>query len=161
MWALVIAVACELPNRLDLPLNRHFASSVWRVVRDEDVAISLRTVQRMLARHHLKPWRYASWMHPRDPNFVDKTRTILDLYAGFWKGQRVNGHAVLLVGGRLRSWSADTESPGGRTADPRGDQACWSAASFFTPVVGAVVSVVNPVGLSKGCGQAGGHQVVS
>jgi DDE superfamily endonuclease/homeodomain-containing protein len=89
VWALVIAIACELPSRFDLPLSRHFASSVWRVVRDERVAISLRTVQRMLARHHLKPWRYASWMHPRDTKFVEKTRTILDLYAGFWEGRRL------------------------------------------------------------------------
>src|ERR1041385_7467516 len=72
VWALVIAVACELPSRLDLPLSRHFASSVWQVVRAENVVISLRTVQRMLARHHLKPRRYASWMHPRDPNFVEE-----------------------------------------------------------------------------------------
>jgi hypothetical protein len=85
VWALVIAIACELPSRLGLPLSRHFASNVWRVVRDQDVTISLRTVQRMLARHHLKPWRYVSWMHPRDPHFIEKTRVILDLYAGFWE----------------------------------------------------------------------------
>ena len=54
--ALVIAIACELPGRLGLPLSRHFASSVWEVVRGEGVTISLRTVQRILARHHLKPW---------------------------------------------------------------------------------------------------------
>jgi Homeodomain-like domain len=81
VWALVIAIACELPSRCGLPLGRHFASSVWQVVREEGVVISLRTVQRMLARHHLKPWRYVSWMHPRDPQFVDKARVILDLYA--------------------------------------------------------------------------------
>lgn len=89
VWALVIAVACELPSRLGLPLSRHFASSVWQVVRAENVVISLRTVQRMLARHHLKPWRYVSWMHPRDPKFIEKTRIILDLYAGFWEGRRL------------------------------------------------------------------------
>jgi hypothetical protein len=86
VWALVIAIACELPSRCGLPLGRHFASSVWQVVREEGVVISLRTVQRMLARHHLKPWRYVSWMHPRDPQFVDKARVILDLYAEFWEG---------------------------------------------------------------------------
>jgi hypothetical protein len=84
VWAKVIAVACELPHQRGLPLARHFASSVCRVVRSEGVAISLRTVQRMLARHHLKPWRYVSWMHPRDPKFAEKTRIILDLYAGIW-----------------------------------------------------------------------------
>lgn len=87
--ALVIAIACELPGQLDLPLSRHFASSVWRVVRDEGVVIGLRTVQRILARHHLKPWRYRSWMHPRDPKFIEKTGVILDLYAGLWQGKRL------------------------------------------------------------------------
>jgi transposase len=84
---LVIAIACELPRQLDLPLSRHFASSVWRVVRGEGVVISLRSVQRILARHHLKPWRYVSWMHPRDPKFAERARVILDLYAGFWEGK--------------------------------------------------------------------------
>ncbi len=87
--ALLIAIACELPRQRNLPLSRHFASSVWRVVCGEGVAISLRTVQRILARHHLKPWRYVSWMHPRDPRFIEKVRVILDLYAGFWEGMRL------------------------------------------------------------------------
>lgn len=85
--ALVIAIACELPSQLDLPLSRHFGSSVWRVVRDEGVVIGLRTVQRILARHHLKPWRYRSWMHPRDAKFIEKLRVVLDLYAGLWEGK--------------------------------------------------------------------------
>ena len=38
-----------------------------RVVRGEGVAISPRTVQRILARHHLKPWRCVSWIHPATP----------------------------------------------------------------------------------------------
>jgi len=87
--ALVIAIACELPSRCGLPLSRHFASSVWQVARGEGAVISLRSVQRILARHHLKPWRYVSWMHPRDPKFVEKARVILDLYAGFWEGRRL------------------------------------------------------------------------
>ena len=87
--ALVIAIACELPRQVDLPLSRHFGSSVWRVVREEGVAIGLRSVQRILASHHLKPWRYVSWMHPRDPNFAEKARVILDLYAGLWEDKRL------------------------------------------------------------------------
>jgi transposase len=87
--ALVIAIACELPSRYGLPLSRHFASSVWQVARGEGSVISLRSVQRILARHHLKPWRYVSWMHPRDPRFIEKARVVLDLYAGFWEGRRL------------------------------------------------------------------------
>lgn len=96
VWALVIAIACELPSRRGLPLSRHFASSVWQVVCGEGVVISLRTVQRILARHHLKPWRYVSWMHPRDPKFIEKMRVILDLYAGIWEGQPLSPHDQII-----------------------------------------------------------------
>jgi hypothetical protein len=89
--ALVIAVACELPAQRGLALSRHFATSVWRVVSGEGVRISLRTVQRILARDHLKPWRFQSWMHPRDPQFEFKTKRVLDLYEGVWEGQPL-GH---------------------------------------------------------------------
>jgi hypothetical protein len=58
-------------------------------VRGEGVVIGLRSVQRILARHHLKPWRYVSWMHPRDPKFIERARVILDLYAWFWEGKRL------------------------------------------------------------------------
>lgn len=95
--ALVIAIACELPCQRDLPLSRHFASSVWQVVLQEGVAISLRTVQRMLAKDHLKPWRYVSWIHPRDPHFADKARIILDLYQGVWKGQPLDPRDQILT----------------------------------------------------------------
>lgn len=85
--ALIIAIACELPAQRGLHLSRHFSSSVWQVVKEEGITISLRTVQRILAKDHLKPWRYVSWMHPRDPRFVEKARIILDLYQGLWQGQ--------------------------------------------------------------------------
>jgi len=94
--ALVIAIACELPGQLDLPYSRHFAGSIWRVMRGEGVTIGLRTVQRILASHHLKPWRYRSWMHPRDPRFIEKLRVILDLYAGLWEGKPVGPHDQII-----------------------------------------------------------------
>ena len=47
--AVVIAVACEFPGQRDLPLSRHFASSIWEVVRSEGIRMSLRTVLRILA----------------------------------------------------------------------------------------------------------------
>ena len=95
--ALVIAIACELPCRRSLPLSRHFASSVWEAIKQEGVAISLRTVQRILAKDHLKPWRYVSWMHPRDPRFVEKARIILDLYQGRWQGEPLDAGDQILA----------------------------------------------------------------
>ena len=94
--AVVIAVACELPSQRDLPLSRHFASSIREVVRREGVPMSLRTVQRILAENTLKPWRYQSWIHPRDPHFREKAEIILGLYEGVWKGRDMDPDDVIL-----------------------------------------------------------------
>ncbi|MGH9918054.1 MAG: IS630 family transposase [Nitrososphaerales archaeon] len=94
--AVVIAVACELPSQRDLPLSRHFASSIREVVRTEGIPMSLRTVQRILAENTLKPWRYRSWIHPRDPHFRTKAEVILGLYEGVWEGRRLGaGDAIV------------------------------------------------------------------
>jgi transposase len=84
--ALVIAIACELPAQRQLPLSRHFASSIHEVLQGEGVAMSVRTVQRILAADKLKPWRYQSWIHPRDPQFREKAEIVLGLYEGVWQG---------------------------------------------------------------------------
>ncbi len=87
--AVVIAVACELPSQRDLPLSRHFASSIREVVASEGIPMSLHTVQRVLAENSRKPWRYQSWIHPRDPHFKEKAEVILGLYERVWKGRRL------------------------------------------------------------------------
>ena len=93
---MVIAVACELPSQRDLPLSRHSAASIHEVVIGEGLSMSVRTIQRMLAEDALKPWRYRSWIHPRDPNFREKAAVILGLYEGFWQGRRL-GEGDLVV----------------------------------------------------------------
>jgi transposase-like protein len=44
--------------------------------------ISPSSVLRILAEHPIKPWRYQSWIYPRDPDFAAKATVILDLYQG-------------------------------------------------------------------------------
>jgi transposase len=85
--ALVIAIACERPHQRHLPLSRHVASSIHEVLHGEGVVMSVRTVQRILAADDLKPWRYQSWMHPRDPQFREKAEVVLGLYEGVWQGR--------------------------------------------------------------------------
>ena len=48
--------------------------------------ISGATLWRWLSRDALRPWRFRSWIFPRDPAFVEKAAPILDLYAGVWEG---------------------------------------------------------------------------
>ena len=39
-----------------------------------------------MSRDALRPWRFRSWIFPRDPAFVEKAGRILDLYEGLWEG---------------------------------------------------------------------------
>jgi hypothetical protein len=48
--------------------------------------ISGATLWRWLSRDALRPWRFRSWIFPRDPAFVPKAGLILDLYEGVWEG---------------------------------------------------------------------------
>ena len=56
--------------------------------------MSQSTIWRILDRDALKPWRYRSWLFPRDPDFVAKASRVPGtrlrvLYAGDWAGQRL------------------------------------------------------------------------
>lgn len=125
MRALVIAIACELPAERGLALSRHFASSIWQVVTSEGVQISLRSVQRILKANVLKPWRFASWMHPRDPNFVAKVKVILDLYQFIFEGHSLgpDDHVICAdektsIQARLRRVTAPGPGQPGRPGKP-------------------------------------------
>ena len=48
--------------------------------------ISSSTVRRWLHADAIKPWRYRSWIFPRDPDFAAKAARVLDLYARTWNG---------------------------------------------------------------------------
>ncbi len=41
--------------------------------------MSYSTIWRLLDRDALKPWRYRSWLYPRDPQFLEKAGPVLDL----------------------------------------------------------------------------------
>jgi transposase len=85
----VKALACALPAETGVPLSRWScaelaAEAVTRGVVD---SISPATVGRWLAGDAIRPWRYQSWIFPRDPNFGLKARRVLDLYDRTWAGQ--------------------------------------------------------------------------
>ena len=64
---------------------RDLASEV--VTRGIMSSISESTVGRWLRADALRPWRYRSWIFPRDPSFQPKAGPVLDLYQGWWKGE--------------------------------------------------------------------------
>lgn len=81
-------MACELPSRRGLPLSRFSLAEIRREVLAEGLVgeISGATLWRWLSQDALRPWRFRSWIFPRDPAFLSKAGRILDLYEGVWDG---------------------------------------------------------------------------
>ena len=77
------ALACEPPEQRDVPLSRWSSAELaaQAVVEGLVSAISSSTVRRWLHADAIKPWRYRSWIFPRDPDFAAKAARVLDLYA--------------------------------------------------------------------------------
>jgi hypothetical protein len=96
--AQVIAVVCETLHEHELPLSRFSITDLHRIVVQEQglANLSHASLGRILAQNALKPWRYRYWLFPRDPDFVSKACVILDLYAGFWQGQRLGPDEYVL-----------------------------------------------------------------
>jgi hypothetical protein len=89
--AQAIAIVCETLRKRKLPLGRFSVADLHRVVTQEEKLASLNHsgLAWFLRQNELKPWRYRYWLFPRDPEFVSKACVVLDLYAGFWEGQRL------------------------------------------------------------------------
>jgi len=94
----VVALACELPIRRDVPLGRYSTGELTRQISAHPAAppLSRSTIWRILARHLLKPWRHRSWLFSRDPAFAEKAGKVLDLYAGVWEGQPLGADDYVL-----------------------------------------------------------------
>lgn len=95
---LVIASVCETLYKHDLPLSRFSITDLLAIVVQEEGLsdLSHATLARILDQNALKPWRYRYWLFPRDPDFIQKACIILDLYAGFWEGQRLGPDEYIL-----------------------------------------------------------------
>lgn len=82
-------LACELPATTGVPLSRwsHWELVQELVTREVVGTISPATVGRILRSDAIRPWRFRSWIFPRDPDFAMKAARVLDLYAGVFEGQ--------------------------------------------------------------------------
>lgn len=86
----VKALACELPHETGVPLSRWSLSELAREAFERgwvEESVSLSTISRWLKEDGLQPWKYRSWVFPRDPEFATKAAPILDLYEGIWQGK--------------------------------------------------------------------------
>ena len=89
--ALVVALACERPADHGVPLRRYSLSELTVEVANrhpsEQVAPSRTAIWRLLTHDALRPWRFRSWIFPRDRNFLELAGPVLDLYACQWQGR--------------------------------------------------------------------------
>jgi hypothetical protein len=117
----VKALACELPARAGLPLSRWSRAELRREVLAQGLVaeISGTTIWRWLSQDAIQPWRYRSWIFPRDPAFAAKAGRILDLYARHWEGHPLGPSDAVLsadektsVQARLRRHPTQPPRPG-------------------------------------------------
>ena len=89
----VNALACELPDKLGLPLSRFSRSELRRQVLAAGIvaAISRVTIWRWLLADALRPWSRRSWIFARDPQLAPKAGRVLDLYHRGWNGRALTG----------------------------------------------------------------------
>ena len=73
------------------PLSRQSTTDLAKRAREElGKPISRSTVWRILDEDAIKPWQYEHWIFPRAPDFFAKAAVVLDLYEGYWQGERLD-----------------------------------------------------------------------
>ena len=84
----VKAMACEPPEDRGVPQSRWSAADLAAQAVAEGLveSVARSTVARWLDADAIRPWRYRSWIFPRDPQFEGKAARVLDLYQRIWDG---------------------------------------------------------------------------
>ena len=81
--AQIVALACSAPATHgkvgSAGRGRSWRRWPWR--KGIVSTISPSTIRSWLRHDKIKPWRYHSWQHSTDPQFVEKATPVLDLYA--------------------------------------------------------------------------------
>ncbi len=89
--AVVASIACDVVARTGNPLSRQSTTDLAKRARDElGKPIGRSTVWRILDENAIKPWQYEHWIFPRAANFFEKAAVVLDLYEGYWQGERLD-----------------------------------------------------------------------
>lgn len=120
MVAGIKALACEPPEKRAVPLSRWSSAELAAQAVDEGLvaAISSSTVRRWLHADAIKPWRYRSWIFPRDPDFATKAARVLDLYARVWGGVALGPDDYVISADEKSQLQALRRCHGSRPAGP-------------------------------------------
>jgi transposase len=92
----VVALACSAPRQYGKPWQRWSGEKLARVAIEQHIVenIAPSTIRTWLRQDKIKPWRYHSWQHSTDPQFVEKAVPVLDLYE---QAPRLQAHGELTV----------------------------------------------------------------
>lgn len=92
----VVALACSAPRQYGKPWQRWSGEKLARVAIEQQIVerIAPSTLRTWLRQDKIKPWRYHSWQHSTDPQFVEKAVPVLDLYE---QALRLQVHGELTV----------------------------------------------------------------
>ena len=89
--AIVVSIACDVVARTGNPLSRQSITDLARRAGGElNKPISRTTVWEILDRDAIKPWQYEHWLFPRASDFFTKAAVVLDLYEGYYRGERLD-----------------------------------------------------------------------
>jgi hypothetical protein len=87
----ITSIACDVVARTGNPLSRQSSTDLANRAREElNKPMSRSTVWRILDEDAIKPWQYEHWIFPRASNFFEKAAVVLDLYEGYWQGERID-----------------------------------------------------------------------
>jgi len=75
-------LACSAPRQYGKPWQRWSGEKLARIAIEQQIVESIApsTIRTWLRQDKIKPWRYHSWQHSTDPQFVEKAVPVLDLY---------------------------------------------------------------------------------
>jgi hypothetical protein len=89
--AIIASIACDVVARTGNPLSRQSTTDLAKRAAEElGKPIGRTTVWRILDENAIKPWQYEHWLFPRAPDFFAKASVVLDLYQGYWQGERLD-----------------------------------------------------------------------
>jgi hypothetical protein len=154
----VKALACSLPAELGVPLSRLSREDLRRLVRERGIAaeISGSTIWRWLSEDAIRPWRYRSWLFPRDPAFAERAGVVLDLYARVFAGRPLGpGDYVISadektsIQARARIHAPAPVAPGGRPARAEHEYRRGGALAYLAALdvgSGRVIGRCEPAG---------------
>ena len=79
----IVALACSAPRQYGKVWQRWSGEKLAQVAVEQGIVgtISPGTIRRWLRADKIKPWRYHSWQHSTDPQFVERAVPVLELYA--------------------------------------------------------------------------------